>query len=322
MATQLDERRLRTVVYRIARLYLEVERGLRPPDHLKRILGRKEYGRHRREPMETRHHGAGPVIPDDIRGIRIDRNTNGHITASVTAREKGDRWGAITMHLKERREGWVVDHLDRIHRRGLEAEQNPTTVEPLDFDRRAAYVAEELRLVTSARRSAEQRLDDLTASTVADATTMRPLRNQLALWTERQAGLEDELTQLRERADIHRRLGSPSLPHPSVEPGDPSPDPVADRLSRVLGPPPRDPDAKAIWDAAYGHVSEYRNLWHVEDNVTLLGDLPQYEGQQRHRQEVIEHLKEAALMIPPPDLAPEAGFRRDGIDGPELSIEL
>lgn len=320
MATHLDERRLRTAVYRIARVYLEVERGLRPPDHLKRILGRKEYERHRREPMEIRHHGAGPVIPDDVRGIRIDRSVGGHITASVNAREIGDRWGALTVHLKERRDGWVIDHLDRLHRRGLDAEQKPTTVEPLDLEGRTAYVAEELRLVSSARRGTKQRLDDLIASASSDNAT-RQLRDQLKVWTERQTELERELTELRERAEIHRSFGSPGVPERSVERGEPGLDRVAERLSRVLGPPPRDPEAKRIWDAAYDRVVQYRELWQLDDAATLLGE-PEYEGQQRHRQEVIEHLKEAALMIPRRDLARGVTFRRGSIEGPGLDIEF
>lgn len=295
-----DERRLRTAVLHVARVYLEVERGLRSPDHLARILARREYQRHRREPMETRHPGTGPVVPDDIGQMHLDRSVPGQVTASVNTREAGDRWGALTIHFRQRREGWVVDHLQRLPRRGLQAVQKPTTVSPDGFADRVRQVEEELRMARSARRGVQARLDDLLAggdSGFPEPLSESQLRDQVGRWSDQEVELGRELIALDRRRQLHERLGlSPAVPEdqPLLEP---AADAVTQRLERVLGPRPEDPDGRQLWDAAHEEVRTYRRFWDVDDTRSLLGGQPTVEWQQRHRGHVVDLLRSTATNL-------------------------
>lgn len=306
-----NERKLRAAVVHVARVYVEVERGLRSPDHLERILARREYQRHRREPPETRHPGTGPVVPDDIGQVHLDRSVPGQVTASVNTRETGDRWGALTIHFRERREGWVVDHLQRLPRRGLEAEQKPTTIDPNGFTDRMREVEQELRLVSSARRGVQARLDDLLSrgdSALPEPPDARQLRDQLTHWTNHEAELERELAGLDRRRELHERLGlSPAYPGggPLPEPAENS---VTQRLDRVLGSRPDDPEDRQLWDAAHEEVRAYRRFWDIDDTRSLLGRQPTVEWQQRHRAHVVDLLRSTAANL----RAHQRAIGRDG----------
>lgn len=312
------ERDLRAAVYGIARMYLEVERGLRPPDHLRRILAPSEYRRHRDQPMETRHPRAGPVMPDDIGGMQIERSLRGQVAATVTTREFGDRWGALTIHFKEQPDGWVVDSLERLHRRGLDVEQRPTRPDPEADDKRIRLVTMELRSVASARRATEVRLGELMASDVepssSDLASAEQLREQAGRWVSREHELYRELDALTRTRELRDRFVDGSTPSPpEQDTAAPTPNPVAERLERVLGERPESPEARQLWDEAREAVQSYRELWDVDDTSTLLGPEPDYAGQRRDRERVVSLLRRNAdaLREMQPSIEREREARRD-----------
>lgn len=300
MATGTDQptdEQLRAAVSRIARIYLEVERGLRSPDHLKPLMGTRAYDQLRRDPMETRHPGVGPVVPADLGRIVIDRNLPRQVTATVATREFDDRWGGLVIHLQQRRDGWVVDALDRLHRRGLEAEQRPTTVASGDVTERIRIVEQERRLVQGAHGATVSRLDDLDRDLDLDddhrEQQRRELLKQADRWQSRLDELDMELDELTTTAALHRRYGSPQR---ATSDTDLWTRRLIESRDRVLGdePDPSRQTAHELWNAAVVEIEAYRTRWDITDETSLLGAEPSHELQARDRQRLVTLLSEVA----------------------------
>jgi hypothetical protein len=130
--TDPTDRQLRAAIYRIARTYLEIERGLRPPEHLESVLTPAEYRRHRHTPSPARTRTGDAVLPTDIGHIHLDRHLPGQITATLPTRETGQHWGALVLHLARRHTGrWRIDQLERLTRPSVAREptRNPPAAE-------------------------------------------------------------------------------------------------------------------------------------------------------------------------------------------------
>lgn len=82
-ASHPTDRQVRAEVYKIVRAYLEIERGLRPPEQLERYLTPAEYRRHRQHPPDQTIRTGQAVLPTDIRRIHLDRHLPGQITATA-----------------------------------------------------------------------------------------------------------------------------------------------------------------------------------------------------------------------------------------------
>jgi hypothetical protein len=74
---------VRAQIYKIVRVYLEIERGLRPPEQLENYLTPAEYRRHRRRPQPPASRPREAVLPTDVGRIRLDRHLPGQITATI-----------------------------------------------------------------------------------------------------------------------------------------------------------------------------------------------------------------------------------------------
>lgn len=88
-APSLTDADLAEAVAELARIYLEVERGLRPRQHLARWLTPDAYLR-QHDTRLSRHPDAGPVRNTDVRRVRLCRMSNDRVHAVAVAREDGD----------------------------------------------------------------------------------------------------------------------------------------------------------------------------------------------------------------------------------------
>lgn len=116
MAAELTEAQLAQLVRFVARASLEIERGLRPARQLQPLLHPgivSLWDRRRRSPELA----TGPVTARDIGPAHLSRNSPGHLVASVTVRTAPDRWGAISMELRQVRGRWLVTSLTRLRAR-------------------------------------------------------------------------------------------------------------------------------------------------------------------------------------------------------------
>lgn len=292
-----SDQMLRRVAYSIARMYMEIERGLRSPEHLQPVLTKPAYLVFRRTTMPQRFPNAGPVLPTDIRGITVNRHVAGQATISMTTREEEDRWGAIVLHLRAPKgpgDSWKADQLERIRRHRRELARERETPEPVGLPERISRVEQERNLSEAAGRAVAARLKELKAlpEEQQDRDEMKGLRQQRRRWSAKVKELDEEMLDLRRRHALRTRLGL------GVETlNGHGPELSAEELGRVLGPKPPDDRRAALWQTAADGIQSYRTRWDVTDTQTALGASPEDAEQRRHRGQVAELLRTLAPQL-------------------------
>jgi hypothetical protein len=208
-AADLSDEQLAEIVRFIARCCLETERGLRPPDHLTRLMDHRTARRWQPRGLLGRYR-AGPVRPHhDIAPPQLTRLTDDHVIATVITRTSNDRWGALTLRLRVHGGRWHLADLQRllaaIHYRDTSRSPDPPQVD--------APLAARIRSTTDERRMAAAALT-ATTRRLAELTPPDPghqaARELTASWKRTVARLDRELHRLRTRRDTLRSLGHPA----------------------------------------------------------------------------------------------------------------
>ncbi len=186
-----------TLARYIARLTVEVEAGLRPPDHLTSLMDPPTASRWRQHPELIGRFRAGPVQPGDIGPPHLDRRTPTDVYATVTTRTQPGRWGALTFRLRADDQRWWLTDLQRIlaaaHYHNRPARQGPA--EPIPPARRLAQTAADRRLVTAALGATRQRLTELDRTDPGYRATAQMVR----VWQQERTSLDRELDRLQKR---------------------------------------------------------------------------------------------------------------------------
>jgi hypothetical protein len=201
----LTDGQLADVLRFVARLCLEVERGLRPPAHLSPFL---DPSRPPLQPDQLGSFGGGPVAPDHIGQPQISRLTATHVVATVTTRTEANRWGALSLELHAHAGRWRIAGLQRL----LAATHylTPLSTQIGADERWAAWqadVAEARRMAKTAHDENERRLAALVPGSVEHRATrdvvshwrrtLRDLDRQLADGNVRPQTPDDGTRQLR-----------------------------------------------------------------------------------------------------------------------------
>lgn len=287
-----SDRQLRRVTYSIARMFLEIERGLRPPAHIKPLLTQPAYRRFRSVPRPPRPAISGPVLPTDIRGIHVSRHLPGQVTASMTCREAGGRWGALVLHLRapsQPGETWKADQLERVMNGRRDIGRDPEIADPPDLNERIRSVEGERFLARGARGAAAARLEELEQlpGDEQDEPTMQAHRQQANFWSAKVKELDDEIRGLKQTQQLREQLRL-------VDVEDQTPRLSAEQLERVLGPKPTEGGRAQLWQVAADDVQGYRERWDVCDTQVALGAEPEGPKQRQHRERVAELLRTVA----------------------------
>ena len=291
-APEPTDQQLRRVAYSIARMFLEIERGLRPPEHIKPVLTQEAYWGFRRRPRPPRPAISGPVLPTDIRRIHLSRHVRGQVTASMTCREEGDRWGALVLHLlapSEPGETWKADQLERVVNKRRDLRRDPEVAGPPDLRERIRSIEGERFLARGARGAAVALLAELERLPAEnrDEVVMATHRQQASYWTAKVDELDDEIMRLKHTLQLREQLG---LVDVEEQPARLSPE----KLERILGPRPADGHRAQLWQLAADDVQGYRERWDVCDSQVALGAEPEDPEQRRHRDRVAELLRTVA----------------------------
>jgi hypothetical protein len=290
-APEPTDRQVRADVYKITRVYLEIERGLRAPDQLEPFLTPTEYRRHRNTPRHPSSRTRDVVVPTDVGHIHLDRHLPGQLTATVPTRETDDRWSALVLHFTRNHTGWRIDQLERLTRPHLARDPYRRPAEPKDLDARIRDVEGERRLVDAAHHAATTQLRELR---VAGGTKdrQREVRRQQQTWKRRRAELDHELTNLRTTrglrvrlADVDRRSQPPAT------------DLADGQLQRLLGPVPDDDWRQGLRDGLVEEITNYRRRWNVTDTRNILGPEPADPDHRRDRDELADTLRAAARAL-------------------------
>lgn len=200
-----SDQQLRQIARRLAKCYVEVERGLRPLKQLEPYLTRPAYQRLRSE--DTPHYPYdGPVIADEIGHVTLAHQRDGTVHATVPTRETGQHWGSLLFQLRPTFEGrFAVSEIHRLRRTGLaqQAERQPS--EQPSLQDRIERVRGERALIDAAIGATKARLHDLSTQPARDYTTEQRLIDETAAWERRQHERDRELRTLeRQRRIPHR----------------------------------------------------------------------------------------------------------------------
>ena len=311
-----SDRQVRADVYRIARAYLEIERGLRTPEHLRDYLTPAEYQRHRERPNPRRTRTGEPVLPTDIGRIHLDRNLPGQITATLSTREAGERWGALVLHFACNRTGrWRINQLERLNRPSTAREPTRRATRQLDLDQRIERIEEERRLVDAAHRATRNRLTELRRDVAAGAEveehTMPALRQQQQTWKRRRSELDQELDQLRDRRHLRAELADVDVlreRHPTELSNA--------QLEQVLGPAPENGWRRRLREGVIEEIHGYRQRWNVTDPHRVLGPTATDPEHRRDRDELADTLRASARALGTSDR--DTGSREEALRRQQL----
>ncbi len=158
MAREFTDTELKLVAEFVAHRYLEVERGLRGKECLKRFLSAEAYSQQFSE-AASRFGKGGIVRPDDLGRMVFQRTQDGHVHITIPARQDNDRWGALVMEMRSTARGvWRVTELTRAQDRNLTRPRYARPwEEPTDVDPALTHVAREALDVQMAQTVAAQR---------------------------------------------------------------------------------------------------------------------------------------------------------------------
>lgn len=270
------DQQVAAVVRHLTRLHLEVERGLRPPEHLDPMMSDHAY-RILRTRNRTHFPNQGPVDPTrDLGHVRISRYPDGRIFASIATREEGDHWGAVTMQLHPTVRGQLqITELSRLRRGEMAHQRRPTDLS-LGLVGQIRRAEDERRAVEAAclaeqRRPGTGGPDD---QAQADGRMIQPL-------TRRLHELDAELQALLKRLEVHKALSE----HDAADRDPPN------YITRVIGDPPYDEHRRRLWTTACTEIENYREAWGIADDLAALGPNPTRGTQQHHRERVMELIR-------------------------------
>lgn len=258
---RLTPRQFRAVAYHIARTYLEVERNLRDPRHLRDLLTAVEYRRHRLAPP-PRPASTGPVRPQDIGRVSVDSSGEDHVSASAQVRRGEDAWSTLIIDLQRSGAAWQVDRLGRLEHL-LPLEPREVQVTGHDLERRIRLVEEDRRSVRLAHEAATRRYE---GSDDKRTRSARVLRQERDGWARLLDDVNREITGLVERRDHRRILGADPMPASTeLDDGAQRIDPVG-----LFGPRPDDGRRADLWDDAAAALRGYCRRWGVDSVAGLL----------------------------------------------------
>ena len=106
------------VVRTLARLHLEVERGLRSSQDLASLMPPGARMPYLRSHTPDHRLTGGPVSDADIRAVKVQTHTSGRIYATAVTSTTPGRTGALSLLLDTRGERFALLQIVRLHSRG------------------------------------------------------------------------------------------------------------------------------------------------------------------------------------------------------------
>ena len=284
-ARPMTRQQLRAVVYRIAVIYLEVERGLRPPDQLEAFLSAAEY-RRRRATTRGTHAAARPVRPHDIGRIVMEASSHRQVNATAMVRRGEDDWSALLIDLKQTGQGWQVERLDRLERL-LPREPHHIEIDEDADERRVRVVDHERRAVEAAHAAAARRYERVPDKRAGEAKALRDERDRFRNRLEELESEANSLDQWRLRAAA---VTPGELPVRAEHPG------AQGAVETILGPRPDDAHRADVWDRAGQALAAYEDRWQLDSPADLLRAAG-VETQESDRRELLQLLVQAAQTL-------------------------
>lgn len=109
-----SDRELGDILRYLARVCLETERGLRPPEQLTRFMDTRAAMRFSRTLLRLGRFEGGAIQPTDIGEAHLTRHGDGTVFATIVTRTEGRRWGALSFKLREHEGRWQIADIQRL----------------------------------------------------------------------------------------------------------------------------------------------------------------------------------------------------------------
>jgi hypothetical protein len=157
MPRPFTDAELRQVAEHVTYHYLEVERGLRSKQTLRRLLSPEAYSQ-QHDPAASRF-GAGGIVGQGDIGQMIFQRDGDAVHAAVPTRQGDDRWGALLIEMRSNgRDVWRVTELTRAQDRNLTRPHPvPDRMTPAEPDRDVQQAVLTLGAAQIAQSAAQQR---------------------------------------------------------------------------------------------------------------------------------------------------------------------
>lgn len=214
MSGELTVDELRAIVQELAKIHLEIERGLRPKEALaNRMPPAVRLPFHRSHTPQTRLSG-GTVTDDDVRRVRVERHDSGRVYASAVTSTNPGQVGSLSFVLQTRDRKIALLQVQRIHARRdyTRADTSTRQQQPPDRDRQLTIARDSRDRAEAARQDLARRLTTTAKSDPQRATLTRTFAN----WTRLVDHLDREVTELTRRHQQHQQPSQQQhSPHPS-----------------------------------------------------------------------------------------------------------
>lgn len=198
MNAALDRDRLEQIVRTLARLHLEVERGLRSKDTFAQQMPPSARLAYLRAQTPNTRLPAGSVTDADIRTVRTEPHQSGRIYATAITSTTRGRSGALTFVLDARGDKLALLQVTRLQTRG-DYTQRHSSQPPegrVVSDRQRVIIRDSRDHADTVRRNLARRLD--TSPTLDPG---RPgLHREHETWTKLYEYYDDQYRQLHEQA--------------------------------------------------------------------------------------------------------------------------
>lgn len=283
MAGVTDEQLAQTA-RALGRLWLEVDRGLRPIEHLKRWLPTRSFRRLQVEP--DRHRIGGPVTTDDVGHIQLRRH--GDLAEIELLLRRGDgTWRALALGLEDDGSGHCrISEFTPLTPASVSIERQHGRPDPLPLTagqarRHSRRLAETAAAVEAVLAYHEQRVAE-------DAPGAADHAAQIEAWTARYVQLTGQLRGVRRQAGLIAAAEAQA-----------SEDPHDHAAINLVGPPPAAEDATACarWGEAVQEVADYRRHWDLDPGDPGLGIEPDEAVAAAQWQALAHYVDEVAAEL-------------------------
>ncbi len=200
---------LRAIVQELAKVHLEIERGLRSKDVLAdRMPPAARLLFHRSHTPQTRLSG-GTVTNSDVRRVRVERHDSGRVYASAVTTTNPGQVGSLSFVLQSQGRKVALLQVQRMHphRDYTRAATSTPKRQPPEQDRQLIITRDSRDRAEAARQDIAQRL----ATTAKGDPQRATLTHSFANWTRLVDHLDREVTELTRRHQQHRQHSQ----HPS-----------------------------------------------------------------------------------------------------------
>jgi hypothetical protein len=198
MTAPLDRERLEQIVRTLARLHLEVERGLRSKDTFARQMPPSARLAYLRAQTPDTRLAAGSVTDADIRNVRTEPHQSGRIYATAITSTTRGRSGALTFVLETRDDKVALLQVTRLQTRGdyTQRHTNQLPDSRAVSDRQRHIIRDSRDHADAVRRDLTRRLENRPKSDPG-----RPgLQRDHETWTKLYEYYDDQYRQLHDQA--------------------------------------------------------------------------------------------------------------------------